>query len=97
MQCFLRELPVLLPVAASEMTAACESQMSRDRSDSLQVVRITAVGIQQQLPSQIEADRSLKIQRSLTEMLLTAFEQGGARLKQDRTEFLHGELLVGMT
>ena len=70
--------------------------MSRDRSDSLQVDAITAVGIQQQLPHQIEADRSLKILRGLTEMLLTALEQGGALLIQDRTQLIHGEVLVGM-
>ena len=69
------KLMEVLLVATGEMAAAAEAHRLHDLAHAIEALVLALLGVDQQLPHPIQADRALQFERCALEVFFGSFEQ----------------------
>jgi len=89
LECFVGQLIKVLLVATGEMAAAAEAHRLHDLTHAIEALVLALLGIDQQLPHPIQADRALQFERCALEVFLGSLEQRCSGLKNVAADLLN--------
>ena len=95
-ECFVGQLIKVLLVATGEMAAAAEAHRRHDLTNTIEALVLSLLGIDQQPPQPIQADRALQFERCALEVFLGSLEQRCSGLKNFVADLLNLQRCFGV-